>query len=403
MSNSPQQPELGLNAEEAEIQDAYELANAITIGYFTSLLEADPAADLSSLFEQQAASYTGFRNSLVQVARQRIAEKKANEQDDSSGVEPQDDALVDDDVEITHPLDEQVLVFAGLEGPMSSCDEVTTALILKLHQAMNTGEILWSLHSASVVGLGNYLVVKIGTSNNPNGIANLQYINAQVPQAPAPRFLGSLSSRQRTYVFLSRGEGVTLESVWPQLSVAGKLSVQRQLNDIFHVLRAEGNDQEFMRIGGFTSGVCQDTRRQQRTCEWMDSEVVFNDFLCCESGRTQTPWIRMIRSFMGEGHKLVMTHADLHPRNIMVKWEPGKDQEGLREGEDGSIDSVRVTSLIDWEMGGWYPDYWEFVKALNTIDLRGPLADWCDYLPTEAIGKWPREYSVDLLISRWLG
>lgn len=285
------------------------------------------------------------------------------------------------------------------------CCLFSTALIPKLHQAMNTarGESLWSLHGTCVLDLGQSLVVKVGTCLNPDGITNLQYINAQVPQIPAPKFLGSLSSQQRTYVFMSRGEGVTLESVWPQLSVAEELSVQRQLNDIFHVLRAKGNDQGPLGLGGFTSGICQDTRRQQRTCEGIASEADFNDFLCRESRRTQTPWIRMIRSFMGEDHKLVRTHADLHPGNIMVKWDPQTDQEELKTEADGNIDSIRITSLIDWEMGGWYPDYWEFVKALNTIDLRGPLADWCDYLPTEAIGKWPMEYSMDLLISRWLG
>ncbi|ROV98069.1 hypothetical protein VMCG_06990 [Cytospora schulzeri] len=402
MNDSGQPPNSGLNAEEAEVEGAYQLANTITIGHLTRRLEVDPAADLSSILEQQAASYTEFRNSLAQEARQRIAVATATEQDESSGVEPQDVLVDDDDVEIIHPLDDQVMVFTGLLDPPSR-DAVVTALIPKLHQAMKMGENLWSLHGTCVLGLGQSMVVKIGTCLNPDGIANLKYINAQVPQIPAPMFLGSMSSRQRTYIFMSRGEGVTLESVWPQLSVAGKLSAQRQLNDIFHVLRAKGNDQGSMRIGGFTSGICRDTRRQQRTCEKIASEADFNDFLCHESRRTQTPWIRMIRSFMGDDHKLVMTHADLHPRNIMVKCDAPTDRDGLQAEEDGRIDSIQITSLIDWEMSGWYPEYWEFVKALNTVDLRGPLADWCDYLPTEAIGKWPIEYSMDLLISRWLG
>jgi hypothetical protein len=104
----------------------------------------------------------------------------------------------------------------------------------------------------------------------------------------------------------------------------------------------------------------------------------------------------MIHSFMREDHRMVMTHGDLHPRNIMVKWERNEES---AEGEQ----SIRVTSLIDWELGGWYPEYWEFVKALQTINARSSVADWCDYLPTEAIGKWPVEFSIDSLIGRWLG
>ncbi|KAG7140511.1 hypothetical protein HYQ46_007976 [Verticillium longisporum] len=63
----------------------------------------------------------------------------------------------------------------------------------------------------------------------------------------------------------------------------------------------------------------------------------------------------------------------------------------------------RATSILDWELAGWYPEHWEFVRALNTIDVRSPLQDWTDYLPTEAIGKYPMEYALDCLISRWLG
>jgi aminoglycoside phosphotransferase (APT) family kinase protein len=38
------------------------------------------------------------------------------------------------------------------------------------------------------------------------------------------------------------------------------------------------------------------------------------------------------------------THADLAPRNIIV-----------RHG--------RVVAIIDWAFSGWYPEYWEFTKA----------------------------------------
>lgn len=65
--------------------------------------------------------------------------------------------------------------------------------------------------------------------------------------------------------------------------------------------------------------------------------------------------------------------------------------------------NIRISSTVDWKMMDWYPDCWDFVKALNTIGLKGMLFDWCDYLLIEAIGIWPIEYAIDLLISRWLG
>jgi hypothetical protein len=53
-----------------------------------------------------------------------------------------------------------------------------------------------------------------------------------------------------------------------------------------------------------------------------------------------------IRALHSKQHNLVFTHADVAPRNIMMK--------------DG-----RVTGIIDWECSGWFPEYWEYVKAVG--------------------------------------
>jgi len=95
----------------------------------------------------------------------------------------------------------------------------------------------------------------------------------------------------------------------------------------------------------------------------------------------------------------VMTHGDLHPRNIMVKWEADQEDAGAMPQKR----RLKVTGIIDWDLSGWYPEYWEYVRALSTVEMKGPLADWCEFLPTTAIGEWPVEFSIDLLISRWIG
>jgi thiamine kinase-like enzyme len=53
-------------------------------------------------------------------------------------------------------------------------------------------------------------------------------------------------------------------------------------------------------------------------------------------------------------HEILFTHGDISPRNIMVR--------------DGHI-----AAIIDWQYAGWYPEYWEFVKALKTANWR---IDW---------------------------
>ncbi|KAL7627723.1 hypothetical protein AAE478_001918 [Parahypoxylon ruwenzoriense] len=65
------------------------------------------------------------------------------------------------------------------------------------------------------------------------------------------------------------------------------------------------------------------------------------------------------------GHKIVFTHADLNPRNILI------DQ---TVQSDGSI-GWSVTGIVDWETAGYYPEYWDYTKAMF-----------------EAF-RWPRRYN----------
>lgn len=54
------------------------------------------------------------------------------------------------------------------------------------------------------------------------------------------------------------------------------------------------------------------------------------------------------------GHRMFFPHADLNPRNILV-------DEAVKQ--DGSL-GWRVTGIVDWEMAGYYPEHWEYTKAL---------------------------------------
>ncbi|KAJ8502293.1 hypothetical protein ONZ51_g98 [Trametes cubensis] len=53
-------------------------------------------------------------------------------------------------------------------------------------------------------------------------------------------------------------------------------------------------------------------------------------------------------------HKIMFTHADLNPRNILI--------DRITDGDAGG--GWRVTGIVDWENAGWYPEYWDYTKAL---------------------------------------
>jgi hypothetical protein len=387
-----------------EIDEARRLANTSTLNRLATRLKTNPAADLTQALKQQADAYPQLRRRLEQAAQEKAKAKAAQGSDGDSDNGPEAGPhhsqlqafLLEPPLETIHALDSRVVAVLGLSDTQNTL-ELTT----HINKAIESGEVLWSLHGTVVLGLGPFVVVKIGTSLDPDEVANLRYVNAHAPSVPTPSSLGCLKAGRRTYHFMSRAAGVTLESLWPELSVEHKISIKTQLNSIFCALRKEEHGGR-PKLGGFVSAVCKDTRRNQRVSELtIHTEAQFNDFLCGKPGRAPTPWITMIRSGMRDDHRLVMTHGDLHPRNIMVQWERGA-LDGA-PGKGGEKKKIRVTALIDWEMSGWYPEYWEFVKALSTINTRGTLSDWFEYLPTDAIGTWPVELSIDSLLDRWVG
>ena len=109
------------------------------------------------------------------------------------------------------------------------------------------------------------------------------------------------------------------------------------------------------------------------------SEDVFDDFLIDVADR----WIDKrltvdTRRKMRNDNRIVFTHGDLAPRNILVK-------------------GGKVVALIDWEESGWMPEHWEFIKATWCTGLEGD-ATWDDAI----FGFLTREYETDLKVDREL-
>ncbi|RAL07419.1 uncharacterized protein BO97DRAFT_253474 [Aspergillus homomorphus CBS 101889] len=69
---------------------------------------------------------------------------------------------------------------------------------------------------------------------------------------------------------------------------------------------------------------------------------------------------------------LTVTHADLCPRNIIVK-------------------NGKVAAIIDWQSGGWYPEYWVYTKAHYGMVNR---PDWYEALES-AIARYDDEYEAE--------
>ncbi|KAH8597551.1 hypothetical protein B0O99DRAFT_617672 [Bisporella sp. PMI_857] len=85
------------------------------------------------------------------------------------------------------------------------------------------------------------------------------------------------------------------------------------------------------------------------------------------------------------GHKIVFTHADLNSRNILL------DRVARPDGTHGWT----VTGIVDWENSGYFPEYWDYTKALFE-GFRYPQR-WRDFMHDifKAFGDLSKEFEVE--------
>lgn len=55
-------------------------------------------------------------------------------------------------------------------------------------------------------------------------------------------------------------------------------------------------------------------------------------------------------------HQTFFTHADLHPSNLLIA-------------------GGRLWGIVDWECAGFFPEYWEYTKAMFGVCGDGPIEE----------------------------
>ena len=102
-------------------------------------------------------------------------------------------------------------------------------------------------------------------------------------------------------------------------------------------------------IGSCTRGPAYDHRLDNRaTCGPFASVGEFRDYLVSPVKNCPRPeWVAKYRSLLADEHRIVFAHADISWENILV--DPG---------------TGNVTGIVDWEMAGYWPEWWEYRKSL---------------------------------------
>jgi hypothetical protein len=279
---------------------------------------------------------------------------------------------------IIYPLSEILCNTLGV------ADERSPDLAVRILERVLARKPSWEYYSKALYRISEDVVVKVTCTQNRDAPALLQWLAEQAPDVAAPRPLGMLRMRGTSFMFMTFVPGTTLEERWPSLSPDAKNHIRRRLNDALAVLRSIPHPSGTALGSPVGQRVCIDVRRESRTSTELVHESQLNDFLVHEPTSRAAPCFRQwLRSRMRDDHRIVFTHADFHPRNIMVADTP-----------DGT--GVELTGIIDWDYSGFYPEHWEMQKAMNTRSSRDE-SDWWEHLPACILG-YDDECILDRLI-----
>lgn len=237
------------------------------------------------------------------------------------------------------------------------------------------GTILHSLFSRKVARINDRLVVKSGRSLRAHEAPTLRFISANT-SIPVPKVHevrckdGEIEAIVMDYM-----PGERLDQAWETMNETQKLFVADQLHGYLGQLR----ELKGSYIGAVDHGKAIIGNHSVVEGGPFETEREFNDFILSGIVRKAPDLLRhYAKHALFENHEIVFTHADFAPRNILVD------------------ESYHVTAILDWEDAGWYPEHWEYIKALR--DLM-PMPDWTDYLSRILEPRYEQEY----IGMSWLG
>ena len=256
-----------------------------------------------------------------------------------------------------------------------------------LFQALHESEILCKepspLHRMVFKWNGEYVIKLKREMGDFTEYTSLMYLAKHAADIPAPRPHGIVKMSGLFIIFMTYVPSITLENTWHKLNKSQKSSIRDQLDRIFIRLRSLPFPAGFL-LGGVAGEGCKDLRRHlRRNKNQIVTSEEFVDFLFSDPHYGSSVYIQFLRELLPTiPSNYVFTHGDLRPDNIIVEFS--------------SNNQCTITSIIDWEYSGFYPEYYESLKVTNCM-ATNEKTDWYLYLPPSIS---PRKHPVRWLVDR---
>ncbi|GFG09671.1 hypothetical protein IFM5058_04542 [Aspergillus udagawae] len=205
-------------------------------------------------------------------------------------------------------------------------------------------KLFYEAGDRGVWSLGSNLILKDRGSRRPTfEVANAQFVQ-QETSIPVPSVVESWEEDDHTLILMRRVPGEPLSKAWSKLTTVEKEDIARQTAEFLLQLRELQSDKIQVLSGG---PVYSNFLFYNRQSDLPYSPLPSDDALweAMEKGLHESvpPDARTrLRERMPPAAPYTFTHGDLTNVNIMV--------------ESGCL-----TGIIDWEVSGYFPVWWEYV------------------------------------------
>ena len=226
---------------------------------------------------------------------------------------------------------------------------------------------------AQVYRVSPTVLVKAGDGVRLAEAASLRFVREKT-SLPVPEVFDAYvdEGSGHAVIVMEYIEGKDLDAEWDSYTQEQKEHIVRQLKSYLDQLRAiPGNF-----VGSVDGSHCED----QFFDGHPDFSGPFDSVSAFHAGLVKVlqatgsyAWTKMVIRFIESlpDCKIVFTHNDIAPRNILVK--------------DGSI-----VGIVDWDFAGFYPEYWEYVGHVC-------WANWqSSFVQEEVIDRVLKPYLTEL-------
>ncbi|KAH8170872.1 phosphotransferase enzyme family protein [Sarocladium implicatum] len=188
----------------------------------------------------------------------------------------------------------------------------------------------------------------------------------------------SSSKYHDSWILMQRLPGLELGKAWPQMDDDARSETISQLKSYLDQLRRLRPPAEVVgRIASVSGGpVCDHRLSNMRTCGPFESVAEFNDFLVAPVRDCPRPeLVGKYRSQLADTYDVCFTHADFSWEHVLVNVSTGK-----------------IEGILDWEMAGFWPEWWEYRKAL----FGSRSQPWWRQILREVMVEYKKETDVDM-------